>query len=65
MTHKFSSETVGIHTRLDDIDAVLGDLMDKAKQNEAMLQQLLKRIEAMDSAMDDKQASAVNRLNVS
>lgn len=61
MTHKFSSETVGIHTRLDDIDAVLDDLMDKAKQNEAMLQQLLKRIEAMD----DKQASAINRLNVS
>lgn len=63
MTHKFSSETVGIHTRLDDIDAVLDDLMDKAKQNEELLKQLLRRV---NDVMDDtQQASAINRLNVS
>lgn len=65
MTH-FSSDTIGIHTRLDDIDAVLDDLMDKAKQNEQLLTQLLKRIDAvLDDTPAHKQASAINRLNVS
>ena len=63
MTQKFSSETVGIHTRLDDIDEALDEVMGKAKQNEELLKQLLRRVnEVMD---DTQQASAINRLNVS
>ena len=61
MTQKFSSETVGIHTRLDDIDDALDALMNKSSQNELLLKKLMMQLDVL--MMDDAQQKAIHRLD--